>query len=243
MALYFLLFCRIIFIPVREIDFPKQHWLDQPQLLTKGQRLSSDPLIPFALRSRPMWNTLAAQTDPTLWHVAGSQAIPPQFRCRILKQFELPGTSLVGVSQFQDQMFRKVLDRVLQASSLCQRRSAMKRNKALNSLFGLTRSSALPMPWKSHYVHGTSDVIGKNATADYSPHCFLWGMEMVSIQPTLKHKYQLNNKILMEELLHNGNDIIEPRKYAWNSIIVSTTEHALWRLSLSIIFVPRFLLP
>ena len=126
-------FIGIIFIPVREIDFPKQHWLDQPQLLTKGQRLSSDPLIPFALRSRPMWNTLAAQTDPT-WHVAGSQAIPPQFRCRILKQFELPGTSLVGVSQFQGQMFRKVLDRVLQASRLCQRHNAMKRNKTLYKL-------------------------------------------------------------------------------------------------------------
>ena len=38
--------------------------------------------------------------------------------------------------------------------------------QSINSLFGLTRSSALPMPWKSHYVHGTSDVIGKNATAN-----------------------------------------------------------------------------
>ena len=45
--------------------------------------------------------------------------------------------------------------------------------QSINSLFGLTRSSALPMPWKSHYVHGTSDVIGKNATANYSLHCSL----------------------------------------------------------------------
>jgi len=92
----------------------------------------------------------------------------------------------------------------------------MKGNKALNSLFGLTRSSALPMPWKSHYVHGTSDVIGKmpQLTTHHIVLCGVCGeMEMVSIQPTLKHKYQLNNDLLMEELLHNRIDITEPRKY------------------------------
>ena len=159
-----------------------------------------------------MWNTLTAQTDPTWWHVAGSQAIPPQFRCRILKQFELPGTSLVGVSQFQGQMFRKVLDRVLQASSLCQRRSAMKRNKALNSLFGLTRSSALPMPWKCHYVHGTSDVIGKNATSDYSPHCFLWGMENCFKTSAQSNWYHWTKEIRLKwyHCLYNSTCIVTP---------------------------------
>ena len=85
--------------------------------------------------------------------------------------------------------------------------------QSINSLFGLTRSSALPMPWKSHYVHGTSDVIGKMPQLTTHHMVFCGEMETVSIQPTLKHKYQLNNKILMEELLHNRNDITEPRKY------------------------------
>ncbi len=42
-----------------------------------------------------------------------------------------------------------------------------------------------------------------------------------SIQPTLEHKHQLNKEILMEELLHNRNDITKPRKCDWNSIIAS----------------------
>ena len=144
-------------------------------------------------------------------------------------------------------MLRKVLDRVLQGSdrcsSLCQRCSAMKRNKAL--IRCLDWHDRRLCRCRGKVTMCTAHLMSLVKMPQLTTHhiVFCGEMEMVSIQPTLKHKYQLNNKILMEELLRNRNNITEPRKYVWNSIIVSITEHALWRLSLSIIFVPRFLLP
>lgn len=63
-------------------------------------------------------------------------------------------------------------------------------------------------------LHSTSDVIGKMAqlTTHHIVLCGVCGeMEMVSMQPTLKHKYQLKKDLLMEELLHNRIDITETR--------------------------------